>query len=275
MSVDRPRTWTSRRLALLAAGGVALAVAAAAFAVWLVFFSSTAPGSATIDEAAGVVGSASPAATSAASVDPSTSEDPSTSADPTTAASGDPLTGVDGTWTVDTSIGSFADYTSVWAGFRVKEVLEQIGDAEAVGRTPDVTGQLTISGTTLQAATIEVDLTTIKSDRERRDPAIQRALETGSFPNATFELGAPVDLGGIPASGETVTIDAAGTLTIHGTAKQISVPLQAQVVDDTLVVVGSAPVTFTDFGVSMPTAPIVVSVEDSGSIEFQLFFTRA
>jgi len=32
---------------------------------------------------------------------------------------------------------------------------------------------------------------------------------------------------------------------------------------------------FSDFGVEVPTAPIVVSVEDNGLIEVQLFLTPA
>jgi len=32
---------------------------------------------------------------------------------------------------------------------------------------------------------------------------------------------------------------------------------------------------FSDFDVRMPSAPIVVSVEDDGIIELQLFFVRA
>jgi len=43
--------------------------------------------------------------------------------------------GIDGTWTVDTEIGDFEDFSGSWVGFRVAEVLERFGDAEAVGRT--------------------------------------------------------------------------------------------------------------------------------------------
>jgi len=268
MSADRPKTWTSGRLALLAGVGALVAVAIAAFAVWFVFFSSSAPGGATIDEAAGVLESPS-AAASATSGSGSSSADPSASGGTSTA------NGVSGTWTVDTSVGSFSDYTSAWAGFRVNEVLQQIGDAEAIGRTPDVSGQLTIDGTTLQSGTISVDLTTIHSNQSRRDPAIQRSLQTGSFPTATFELTKPVDFGSVPADGQTITVDATGNLTIHGTTKELTIPLQAQVVNGRIAVVGSAPLTFTDFGITMPTAPIVVSVEDNGTIEFQLFFSRS
>src|SRR5262245_55005736 len=70
----------------------------------------------------------------------------------TTATSGGSATkaaGVDGTWNVDKSIGSFADFTSSFAGFRVEEQLVGIGAKTAVGRTPDVTGTMTIAGTTV------------------------------------------------------------------------------------------------------------------------------
>lgn len=265
----------SRRPILLLAG-LALAGAVAALAVWLLFFAGDPPAQASIDEAAGVVASASPTATSAASAEPTEDASASASAETTTEPTTAVADGVDGTWTVDPSVGSFSDYTSAWAGFRVNEVLGQgIGSTTAIGRTPDVSGELTIDGTTLSAATIEVDLTTITSDRTRRDDAIQRALETSGYPTATFVLTEPVDLGGVPADGETVTATATGDLTIHGTKQSVSFPLEAQLVGDTIVVVGSTEVTFSDYGVEMPTAPIVVSVEDRGILELQLFFTRS
>ncbi len=60
-----------------------------------------------------------------------------------------------GTWTVGT--GSTA-------GYRVDEVL--FGQSTtAVGRTKEVTGSMTITGTTVTAANFSVDMTTITSDR--------------------------------------------------------------------------------------------------------------
>ena len=50
--------------------------------------------------------------------------------------------------------------------------------------------------------------------------------------------------------------------------------LEAQLAGDTIVVVGSAPVIFSDYGVTAPTSVAVISVEDHGIMEFQLFFTR-
>lgn len=98
----------------------------------------------------------------------------------------------------------------------VDEELANIGAATAVGRTPAVTGSIELSGTTLSAAAFEADLTQLASDESRRDRAIQRALETGTYPNATFTLAEPVDLGTLPAEGETVEVSAVGDLTVHG-----------------------------------------------------------
>jgi polyisoprenoid-binding protein YceI len=182
--------------------------------------------------------------------------------------------GIDGTWTVDTEIGDFEEFSGSWVGFRVAEVLDRFGDVEAVGRTPVVSGELVVSGSTIESATIEADLTTIRSDQVRRDPAIQRALNTREFPSATFESTAAVDLGAVPVDGEPFTASVPGLITIHGVSQDATLDLTGQRVGDVVVVVGTLPLDFTSFGVTMPTAPVVVSVEDHGDLEWQLFFSR-
>ena len=229
-------------LLFLLLGGVA-----GAAGIWFFFFSGQAPAAADINDAAGGLASSDPAA---------------------------PFT-IDGTWAVDTSIGSFADFSSSYAGFRVAEVLDNIGDAVAIGRTPDVSGQLILDGDTLTATNIEVQLTTITSDRPRRDPAIQQTLQTSSFPTATFELNQPIILTSAPADGVTYDLTAQGNLTIHGVTKPVEIALQAKLVGGVVVVVGSTPFTFSDYGMSPPRAPVVLSVDDHGTIEFQLFFTKS
>jgi polyisoprenoid-binding protein YceI len=182
--------------------------------------------------------------------------------------------GIDGTWTIDTEIGDFADYSGSWAGFRVAEVLQGLGDVYAVGRTPVVTGTLEAEGSTIQNAVIEVDLTTVTSDQPRRDPAIQRALDTVTFPTATLATRGPVDLGTVPVDGEPFAVTLPGTLTIRGISQDVDIPLTGQRVGDIVVVVGTLPVDFTSFDVTMPTAPIVLSVQETGDLEWQLFFRR-
>ena len=183
---------------------------------------------------------------------------------------------VEGTWTVDAESGGF-DYesaTGTFVGFRITEELSSIGSTEAVGRTGDVTGSTTIEGTTLTAATFEADATTITTNETRRDDKVQEALETATFPTASFVLTEPVDLGEGAADGEAVNVTAAGELTLHGVSRPVQVALDAQLVDQTVVVVGSLDIVFADYGVEVPSSPIVVSVEDHGTVELQLLLTQ-
>jgi polyisoprenoid-binding protein YceI len=185
-------------------------------------------------------------------------------------------TGIEGTWTVDAESGEFdfESATGTFVGFRVEEELSTVGSTTAVGRTGDVVGSITIEGTTLTEAEVEVDLTTITTDESRRDTKVQAALETDAFPTATFVLTEPVDLGSAAASGGPVSVTAQGELTVHGVAQPVEVPIEAQVVDGTVVVVASIDVALSDFGVTAPSAPIVVSVSDAATVEMQLLLTR-
>ena len=63
-------------------------------------------------------------------------------------------------------------------------------------------------------------------------------------------------------------------LTVNGIGRQVPVKIEAQLVDATIVVVGSIDVTFIDYDVVVPSAIIVVSAEDHGIVEFQLLFIR-
>ena len=197
----------------------------------------------------------------------------------TTTAGGGTATpdGIDGTWSVDTSTGAF-DYesaTGTFVGFRISEELASIGSTEAVGRTNAVSGSMTISGTTVTDASFTVDMTQITTNESRRDNRVQSALNTQQNPNATFTLTEPIELGADAASGAEVTATAKGDLTINGVTKAVEFPLQAKLVDGTVVVVGSLDVTFSDFGVEVPSAPVVLSVDDHGTLELQLLLTRS
>ncbi len=184
--------------------------------------------------------------------------------------------GLDGVWVVDTSVGdfSFEEATSSFVGFRIEEELTTIGTTTAVGRTPVVHGTIDLSGASITDAVVEADLTAIVTNADRRNRAVQRALNTSSFPTATFTLTGPIDLGSVPVEGEPVSVTANGDLTINGVTRPLAMPLDAQLIDDLIVVVGSADITFSDWNVSVPSAPVVVSAEDHGILELQLFFGR-
>ena len=252
---------------------VVVLVAAGAFIWW--FFRDDAPDAVSIGDAVAQVESAD---TVAAEVTPTVvSSTAATEAAAAAGTSGAAESGVTGTWSVDTSIGEFSyeDSTGTFVGFRVEEELTGIGSTTAVGRTPEVTGTLVIAGTTVSDVTIEADMTAITTNEGRRDDKVQSALGTDEFPAATFVLTEPIELGTAVESGESVSVQATGELTIHGVTTPVTIPLDAQVVGENIVVVGSLDVVFADYGVSVPSAPVVVSAEDEGVIELQLFFSQA
>jgi polyisoprenoid-binding protein YceI len=183
--------------------------------------------------------------------------------------------GLDGTWTVDQTIGSFSDFSSSFVGYRVNETLAENRANTAVGRTPQVTGTLTLAGTKLTAVDIAADLTRLRSDDDRRDGRLrEQAIETNSFPQATFHLSTPVDLGSVPADGATFTVTATGDLTLHGVTRQVTVPIEARLSGDVVTVTGSVDILFSDYAIERPTSFLVLSIEDHGVMEFQLHFRR-
>lgn len=184
--------------------------------------------------------------------------------------------GTSGTWTINTALGefSFEEATSTFAGFRVNEELSGIGSSVAVGRTPDVAGTLVIQDGIITTATIEVDLTTIVSNESRRDSRVQRALNTSQHPKATFVLEEPITIGDELNEGETFAVDAAGELTINGTTSFVTIPLEGTFVDGAVLLAGGIDISFADFDVQVPSAPVVLSAEDHGILEVQLWFSK-
>jgi polyisoprenoid-binding protein YceI len=259
------RTW----LRVLIVGAALAILVAVAAGTWYLFLRAPAP--------AEVALGAEPIATASPSVAPTV--DASATAEATSdaggAANASPA-GLDGTWTVDGSIGSFDDFSGSFVGYRVKEELVGIGASTAVGRTPDVTGSLTLDGSTISEASFEADLTTLQSDSGMRDGQLGRqGLETDTYPTATFVLAEPIELGAVPAEGETIQATAVGDLTLHGVTNRVEIPVEARLSDGVVTVVGSLPIAFGDYGMNAPESMRVLSIDENGTMEFQLQFTQA
>jgi polyisoprenoid-binding protein YceI len=180
-----------------------------------------------------------------------------------------PLESLDGVWNVTPVEGQ------TFIGYRINEVLNTIGDFTVVARTAGVTGSMEGAGTTITAVSIVGDMTTITTDRSGRDNAMKsQALETDQFPEATFVLAEPIELGSIPDEGIPVSAIAVGDLTIHGVTQRVEFPLDAQVQSGAVVVAGQLEVALADYSIKAPSARIVASVEDVAILELSLVFTR-
>ncbi|QGQ20718.1 YceI family protein [Cellulomonas sp. JZ18] len=169
-------------------------------------------------------------------------------------------TSLDGTWTVGE--GSFA-------GYRLDEVLGG-EDVTVTGRTEQVSGDLTVDGGTLTAATVEVDVASIATDQQRRDDYFRgTAMQADTWPTATFTLTEPAEL----VAGST---DArlTGDLTIRDVTRPVTVDAEVAPTGDGVQVVGAVPVTFRDWGITPPDLGFV-TVEETGAVEFDLVLTPA
>jgi polyisoprenoid-binding protein YceI len=159
-------------------------------------------------------------------------------------------------------------------GYRVKETLAGI-DAEAAGRTSSITGTMTLTGSTVSAVDLTVDMTTFKSDDSRRDSQFNgRIMEVSQFPTATFKLTSPVDIGTIPTDGSSVNVKATGDLTLHGVTKPVAFDLTAKETQGRIGVVGSTVITFADYKIDNPSNGFA-ETGDTGTMELQLIFDHA
>jgi polyisoprenoid-binding protein YceI len=243
-----------RLLGLVIGGIAAVMVVVAAYASWDHFYGDDAPAPVSIEEAAGAV-SSPPSTTAGAATDIGT-------------PGADQTTGIEGEWMIANSADSFV-------GYRIGQKLVGVGANEVVGRTPAVEASAIIEGSSVTTASVTADLTQLQSGESLRDGTLRgQALETSDFPTATFELTEPLDLPAPLTEGQSVSVAARGDLTLHGTTQPIEIPLDAQLRDDTLVVVGSLDVTLADYGIEPPSAPVVASVDDHGVLELQLFLSR-
>jgi polyisoprenoid-binding protein YceI len=170
-----------------------------------------------------------------------------------------------------------------FAGFRIAEHFPGF-DNTAVVRTASVEGALTIAGTQITAVDVTADLTALESKdsqppgvpgiENRVDQMRNDGLETSRFPEATFTLTSPVDLGTLPEPGDPVTATARGTLTIHGQDQAVEIPIEARWNGEVIDVAGSLDVALADYGMRAPERSFV-SVDDAGTMEFQLTFEPA
>jgi polyisoprenoid-binding protein YceI len=201
----------------------------------------------------------------------------SPSAAPAAPAASPAAAGLDGTWTIDRSIGSFdydaGDFSGSWVGYRAQEELVGVGGTEAVGRTPSVDGSITIAGDQVTAANLTADLTTLRSNEPMRDGQLgHQGVQTDQFPTATFVLTQPIDLGTIPAEGTPLNVNAVGDLTIHGVTKNVTIPLATVQQGDIIGAAGSITFTWGDFGMTQPQSMRVVSLANDVTLELQVFF---
>jgi polyisoprenoid-binding protein YceI len=161
-----------------------------------------------------------------------------------------------------------------FVGYRVRERLGSISAPnEVVGRSPGVSGTITIAGGSVTAAQVQVDMTRLRTDMEPRDEHMrERGLETTRFPSASFRLTRPATLGDV-SGGKVVELKLAGELTLHGVTRPVTFPVQARWDGATIQVAGSTPIRRAEFDLEVPSL-VGYRIEDTGVLELELTLVR-
>jgi len=160
-------------------------------------------------------------------------------------------------------------------GYRVQEVLAGQNNI-AVGRTGDISGGMTISGTTVTAASFTVQMATIHSDQSARDAQFDgRIMDTASYPTGTLTLSGPVSLGAVPPDNVVRSYEATGKLTLHGHTRPVTFNMQAERTSSSIEVSGSISVVFADYGIPNPSIGSFATTQDHGLLEFLVKFSKA
>ncbi|MEA2646746.1 MAG: hypothetical protein QOE92_1829 [Chloroflexota bacterium] len=182
---------------------------------------------------------------------------------------------LDGRWTV--AAGSEV-------GYRAREkFVEQSSPNDAVARTSSVTGEMTLASQSSQVVagglTVTADLSKLKSTDANavrggfnRDNFVGgNILETGRFRDAVYAAD-PVTIPAVIAGGGQ-QLATHGRMTIHGTTKEVDIPVVAQLSGERIEVIGSFSLVMTDYGVPVPDVGFT-KVEPQVTLELHLFFQR-
>ena len=143
---------------------------------------------------------------------------------------------------------------------------------DAIGVTKGVSGALVIddAGKIVPAESkIVVDVTQLKSDRDRRDGYVQRrTLETEKYPTVTL---VPKEVTGLttplPDSGRA-SFELLGDLTVKGVTRPTTWQVNARFRGDTVSGTASTSFTFADFEMDKPKVSVVLSVQDTLHLQY-------
>lgn len=159
------------------------------------------------------------------------------------------------------------------AQYEVKETfITQKLNATAIGKTSVITGDLVFDAKgAIQPSKVVVDVTTLKSDKEKRDDKIRTSgLETDKYKTAEFAI-TGVE-GTAPAIGsQEATFKLKGNLTVHGVEKPVVWDAKAMLADGGKVKL-SATITFKmeQFNMTPPSILGMINVEDEVKLQVDL-----
>jgi polyisoprenoid-binding protein YceI len=167
------------------------------------------------------------------------------------------------------------------ARYRVREQLmgKELPN-DAIGETAEITGMITVDSTTgaLVAGQSKFVVNTglFKSDSDRRDGYVRgRLLEATKFPTVEF---VPTGVRGLTAAAASAsgpkTFELIGDLTVKGVTKPTTWKVTAQQAPGRATGSAVTKFTFSDFTITPPKVPILLSVADTIALEYDFTLVR-
>ncbi|MCW5858528.1 MAG: YceI family protein [Caldilineales bacterium] len=176
---------------------------------------------------------------------------------------------------------SQASYTAEEEFFNeaVGRLGKALGLANAVGVTNALQGEFAVSPFTppqVVSGQFQVDISTLKSDDNRRDNRIrQRWLESSRYPSAAFVPTGIQDFPADAAEGQPFSFKLAGDMTIRQVTKPVVFDVTATLQGNELTGVAQAELLMTDFGFEPPDMPGLLKVKDAVTVKLEFTAVEA
>lgn len=114
-----------------------------------------------------------------------------------------------------------------------------------VGTTSDVTGEMTgAKGVDGVRGWVEAPVKTLKTGNDRRDRDLNKSMESGKYPTMKFEL---TGVTAKATAGDSTGVTLLGRMTLHGVAKEVSLPATARLSAGEVHVRSDFPLNLKDY----------------------------
>ncbi|MCS7244887.1 MAG: YceI family protein [candidate division WOR-3 bacterium] len=159
---------------------------------------------------------------------------------------------------------------SIEVKYKVNEKLVQVGNTTAVGKTNAVSGKVILKDdfTFEKGSVLKVDITTLKSDQERRDRYIKNnTLEASKYPYVEFYPERIEGLKSLENGNYNVKIH--GKLKIRDIVKSIVWSGKIEIKNKKAYVSLKTEFPFDYFNLKKPKVPIVIEIDDPIILEVE------
>ena len=169
---------------------------------------------------------------------------------------------------------SFNIQTGTVARYKIGERLTKFkSPITAIGETERVEGSILIEdGKIANGSLVNVDLTTLKSDENKRDGWIRRLGGIGQTAQILFKSANGL-VWPLPEIGP-LTFDLTGDLTLSGKTSETIWNVEAEISGEQIKGKAATSITWEQFSLSKPRLPFIISVEDEIKLEIDFIVAR-